>query len=106
MDSWEMYNMFTSTVVFLWFSDEVVGVFTFTKATAGESLFKGTVLEKRPRILQAAAPTPGSEIYPEQQALHLSGQAVIFFTVLILLLALVLSVSSFVPAVGNHLSQI
>lgn len=73
------------------YNDEVVGVFTFTKATAGESLFKGTVLEKRPRILQAAAPTPGSEIYPEQQALHLSGQAVIFFTVLILLLALVLS---------------
>ncbi|KAG0568295.1 hypothetical protein KC19_6G010200 [Ceratodon purpureus] len=77
------------------YNDKLVGVFTFTKSSND---FEITVSERRARFLQdadaaIAAPTgsPGNETYPEQMALHLGNQAVVFFTVLILLLALVLS---------------
>lgn len=82
-----------------------MGVFTFTK---NSNAFEITVSERRARILQdtafpagnAAAPAgnadtvvpAGNETYPEQMALHLGNQAVVFFTVIILLVALLLSV--------------
>lgn len=67
-----------------------MGVFTFTESAND---FKVLTTERGARFLQAAAPTPGNETYPEEMALRLGNQAVIFFTVIILLVALLLSVS-------------
>lgn len=69
-------------------NDKLVGVFTFTESAND---FKVLTTERGARFLQAAAPTPGNETYPEEMALRLGNQAVIFFTVIILLVALLLS---------------
>lgn len=71
-------------------TDKLVGVFTFTKS---DNDFEIKVRERQVRMLQAAAPAAAAnETSPEQMALKLGNQAVVFFTVLILLLALLLSV--------------
>jgi len=78
-------------------TDKLVGVFTFTKS---DNDFEIMVHDRRVRILQAAAPAAGNETYPEQMALKLGNQAVVFFTVIILIVALLLSVrfaSAFPP---------
>lgn len=59
-------------------------------------------------MLQAAAPAAGNETQPEQMALKLGNQAVIFFTVIILIVALLLSVrfaSAFLPVQLSILLQ-
>jgi hypothetical protein len=77
------------------YSDKLVGVFTFAESSND---FEIIVSERRARFLQDAdaavavpAGSPGNETTPEQMALQLGNRAVVFFTVIIFLVALLLS---------------
>jgi hypothetical protein len=75
-------------------ADKLVGVFTFAESSND---FEIIVSERRARFLQdadaaVAAGSPGNETTPEQMALQLGNRAVVFFTVIIFLVALLLSV--------------
>lgn len=78
--------------VVLFIADKFVGVFTLVKVTDHNNGFKITVSQRSARILQdTLAPSPAP--IPEVLALQLADRAIVFFTVLILIVALLLSVS-------------
>jgi len=75
------------------YGGEIVGVFTFVKETTDHgSPFQIAVSSRSARILQAAAPTAdNSTLTPEDEANQLAGRAIVFFTVVILIISVILA---------------
>jgi hypothetical protein len=75
------------------YGGEIVGVFTFVKETTDHgSPFQIAVSSRSARILQAAAATAdNSTLTPEDEANRLADHAIVFFTVVILVISVILA---------------